>query len=554
MLRKIRISNYALIDELSIEFTNGLTIITGETGAGKSILLGAMQLLLGERADTGVLRESGRKCIVEGTFSTDGFDLSDFFEDNNLDFEQACIVRREINPAGKSRAFINDTPVNLAQLKGLAAQLIDIHSQHDSLLLETVQFQTRILDAFAGSQHLFAQYNQAYQQWKTEKKLLEALKQEEARSAAEHDFLQFQYQELADMQLQANESVLLEEEFNLLEHSTEILKQVGRAEALLDGEQESILTNLRQLVQVLGPVGAYTRNGTEIIERVRAAGIELRDLLGELQLLRENTATDPQRHETVIARLDRINHLLGKHRLQSSDELLQLQHQLSERLQNQSLQGESIRQKEISTEALFQLLLQLASALHKKRVEASSDFCKQVKNLLKKLGMPDAMLEVKIGALEEPAQGGMDQITFLFSANKGSGAKEIQKVASGGELSRLMLVLKKLVARSIALPTIIFDEIDTGVSGLLADAMGEILKEMANDMQVIVITHLPQIASKANEHLKVVKTTKLGATFTDVIRLEPKERVSEIAGMLSGRELSGEAISNAEILLGIRKK
>lgn len=554
MLRKISISNYALIDELQLEFGPGLTIITGETGAGKSILLGALQLLLGQRADTGVLRDPAKKCIVEGTFITDAFDLSSFFEEHDLDHDKVCIVRREFNAAGKSRAFINDTPVNLTQIRELSAKLIDIHSQHDHLQLESSVFQTALLDAFAGNHELYQSYRKTYLNWKDASRALELLREAEARNAAEFDYLQFQYQELDAAALIPDESEKLEEEFRRLDHATEIIKQTSRAEAMLDSDEHNILGAIRQLIQLLSPVARYTKQGEDISSRLQTVQVEMRDILDELAQFREKSGADPQNLEQISARLDRINHLLGKHRVKNSNELISIREQLRQKLNQHTEQGSQIIARETETEALRQAVYKLSASLSSARTSAIPALVKQGEQLLARLGMPSAVLKVILQQLDQPGQYGADQVNFLFSANQGASPREIQKVASGGELSRLMLALKKMIARSVALPTIIFDEIDTGISGALADAMGDLLKEMSADMQVLAITHLPQIASKADEHLKVIKATKSKITTTQVVRLNRNERIEEIAAMLSGKELSGEAISNAETLLGLRKK
>lgn len=554
MLQKISVHNYALIDELHLDFDQGLTIITGETGAGKSILLGALQLLLGERADTSVLLDTGRKCIIEGIFKTDKLNLTEFFLKHDLDEENLCILRREINAKGKSRAFVNDTPVNLSQLKELGGQLVDIHSQHDNLLLETSAFQTRLVDAFAGNQTLFKTYQKEFMDWKELNAELIKKKENAARIAAEQDFLNFQIQELEGMRLEPNESAILEEEFRRLDHATEIVRQLSQAEHLLESESGGILAYIRQLSNLISPLAKYTQQGAELGSRIHAVDIELRDIHNELQDFRELSEADPERLENIGKRLDKINHLLGKHRLTHSDELIRLCEKMSDQLKWHSEQESRIESLESEMREKEKHVEHLANELHESRKRAIPEIQDKILNLLKRMGMPESKIEIRLEELEKPGFYGSDKVSIYFTANAGIEPREIHKVASGGELSRLMLALKKIIAQSVALPSIVFDEIDTGVSGALADAMGEVLQEMAGDLQVITITHLPQIASKANDHLKVVKTTISGGARTEVRRLNKKERIAEIAGMLSGKELSGEAISNAETLLGIRKK
>ncbi len=551
MLQRLSIRNYALIQELSIELRPGFTIITGETGAGKSILLGALALLLGERADPTVLRDSSKKCVVEALLLVDQYNLSDFFKSNDLDEESICIIRREINPAGKSRAFINDTPVNLNQLRELGARLIDIHSQHDTLLLNSSSFQLQLVDAPAGNASILNQYREIFSSWKKKKKELDDLRSEEARMQSEQDFLQFQFDELENAQLRPNEFQQIEDEYSALSHAEEIKIQLAAASLALDDENHGVVTGLRQVLLSLQQAAKYSPNIQVLHERVQSVMIEVRDILSETDHLADHHEADPKRLDELRLRLDQLNHLLNKHRCSNSDELIELQQQFEQRLNQTAGLGEDIIRLQKELDQLYNEVLQLAETISSNRKSVIPIIVQESTHLLSRLGMPKTQLHIELSKRELPDQNGIDKVNVLFSANAGSSMQELSKVASGGELSRLMLSLKKIIAGSVSLPTIVFDEIDTGVSGAVADSMGEILKEMGTELQVIAITHLPQIASKGDDHLKVIKSTSGKETTSQIIRLNETERIDEIAGMLSGKELSDAAISNARSLLGI---
>ncbi|MFM2285196.1 MAG: hypothetical protein RLZZ543_693 [Bacteroidota bacterium] len=551
MLQRLSIRNYALITELSIDLRPGLTIITGETGAGKSILLGALAMLLGERADPSVLRDATQKCVVEAHINISKYQLSDFFQHNDLDEEASCIIRREINPAGKSRAFINDTPVNLNQLKELGARLIDIHSQHDTLLLNSSAFQLQLLDAPAGNAALLQKYRELFANWKRKKKEVEDLKAAEAQLRAEQDFLQFQFDELESARIQANELQIIEDEFSALSHAEDIRLHFSTAIAQLENEERGIVTSLKQVQQAFQQAAKYSSSAASLLERIQSVSIELKDILAETEHQSEQLDANPQRLEELRSRLDLINHLLNKHRCQTSDALMDLQQQFQERLDKAASVGTDLERLEIELSEEHKELIKHAKAISAKRAEVIPGIVKESTRLLTRLGMPKTQLIIELGEKEQPELNGMDKVKVLFSANAGSTPQELSKVASGGELSRFMLSLKKIIAGSVALPTIIFDEIDTGVSGAVADSMGEILKEMGSELQVLAITHLPQIASKGNDHLKVIKSSNAKETSSQLIRLNESERIDEIAAMLSGKELSEAAISNARSLLGM---
>jgi DNA repair protein RecN (Recombination protein N) len=551
MLQRLSIQNYALIQELSIDLRSGLTIITGETGAGKSILLGALGLLLGDRADPSVLRDASKKCIVEAQLHIEKYKLNDFFKSHDLDMEPICILRREINPAGKSRAFINDTPVNLIQLKEIGARLIDIHSQHDTLLLNSSVFQLQLLDGPASNASLLQIYRDLFALWKKKKKELEDLRSEEIKLRSELDFLQFQFDELEQAAILPNEFGELEAEFSILSHAEEIKIQLTQALHLLDGENHSVNVGLKQALQSFQQAARYSNNLSSIQERIQSIHIELRDVIVETEHLAEKLDADPKRLEIIRTRLDLLNHLLNKHRVSSSDELVELKYQFEERINQATSVGQDLERLDKELDVIYQELLQKAESISSSRKAVIPKLIKESTRLLDRLGMPKTTLSIDLNRREQPDYNGLDKVTVLFSANAGSSPQELSKVASGGELSRLMLSLKKILAGSVSLPTIIFDEIDTGVSGAVADSMGDILKEMGEEMQVLAITHLPQIASKGNDHLKVIKFTHGKETSSQLIRLQEKERIDEIAGMLSGKELSEAALSNARSLLGL---
>jgi len=551
MLQRLSIQNYALIQELSIDVRSGLTIITGETGAGKSILLGALGLLLGDRADPSVLRDASKKCIVEAQLHIEKYKLNDFFKSHDLDMEPICILRREINPAGKSRAFINDTPVNLNQLKEIGARLIDIHSQHDTLLLNSSVFQLQLLDGPASNSSLLQIYRELFALWKKKKKELEDLRLEEIKLRSELDFLQFQFDELEQAAIRPNEFVELEAEFSILSHAEEIKIQLTQALHLLDGENQSVNAGMKQAINSFQQAARYSNNLSSIQERIQSIHIELRDVIVETENLAEKLEADPKRLEIIRTRLDLLNHLLNKHRVSSSDELVELKQQFEERINQATSVGQDLERLDKELDGVYHELIQKAESISSSRKAVIPKLIKESTRLLDRLGMPKTTLSIELNRREQPDFNGLDKVTTLFSANAGSAPQELSKVASGGELSRLMLSLKKILAGSVSLPTIIFDEIDTGVSGAVADSMGDILKEMGEEMQVLAITHLPQIASKGNDHLKVVKITVGKETSSQLIRLQEKDRIEEIASMLSGKELSEAAISNARSLLGL---
>ncbi len=552
MLQKLSVRNFALIRELDLDFKKGFTIITGETGAGKSILLGAIHLILGDRAETSVLRDKDAKCIIEAKFNIKGYDLKSFFMENDLDEESECIIRREISPVGKSRSFINDTPVNLQQLKTLGASLIDIHSQHDTLLLNNAGFRIQLIDGPAGCTQLRNQYAEVFQRWKKKDQLLRQLIEQEARIAQEKDYLSFQLNELLEANLNQGELQNAESDFQTLSHASEIRVHLEHAIQITEAESDGILVLLNKLNQSLKQAARYNSGAEQLLNRSQSILLEFRDLAFELNRENDRCESDPQKLEELSKRIDTINRLIQKHRVSSDIELIELQNQIEIRLTEADNLTSKIEEQQASVDAEMEQMKLLASELHAKRISISGNLESRLIELLSALGMPSSTIKIDVIEKEQFDINGKNDIRILFSANKGSVPAEISKVASGGELSRLMLCLKKIMASSVALPTIIFDEIDTGVSGAIADGMGEMLHEMGRDMQVISITHLPQIASKGSDHLKVQKSGDENSTETRISRLSKEQRIDEIAGMLSGKKLSEAARSNAKALLKIK--
>ena len=551
MLKQLSVKNYILIDELDIRLEKGLGIITGETGAGKSILLGALGLMLGQRADVGELLDKKKKCIIEGVFDVQAYQMKTFFEEKELDYADECTIRREINPEGKSRAFVNDTPVNLTTLKELSSRLVDIHSQHESLLLGNRSFQLNVLDAYAGNQDLLKAYKSNFTTWKQSEKAYLALLDEEAKSKSDFDYLNFQYNEISALKLKDGEQVSLESEQQKLEHGEEIVEQLNRSVMLIRDGDENAVAQLSLVHQLLQGIKKFDDQFETQSDRIQSVLIELKDIHAELEDAIGKLQLDPKRLEEVNERLSFIYNLQKKHRLQSIEELLQFEEELSQKLQRiSSFEDEILRLKKEVDEKKSQLL-KSGNALTASRKKAIPALEKEVTQQLSELAMPHAML--RIALIEENENtftaDGMEKIQFLFSANKGGDFKELAKVASGGEMSRLMLCIKSIMARLTAMPTVIFDEIDTGISGETAARVGAILKQMAKDHQVLAITHLPQIASKGNTHFLVYKEVKKSSTRSQLRILNDGERLNEIARMLSGEVLTDAALDNARVLL-----
>jgi len=550
MLRHLSITNYALIDALSIDFPQGLTIITGETGAGKSILLGALGLLLGQRADTQALQDKSKKCVVEAEFDLGGYGLKKLFEANDLDYADRTVIRREINPEGKSRAFVNDTPVNLALLKELGLRLVDVHSQHETLTLNDSAFQLEVLDAFAGNAALLQQYKEEFRRWKKLQAGLDELQSREAQAKKDLDYFQFQFEELDSAKLQAGEQAGMESELETLENAETIKSGLSSSAQALDGGEQNLLSSLAAVKTTLAQLAKYNPQIAQLSERASGSYIELKDLARELENLESSIVHDPARAEVLQEKLDAIYRLQQKHNVKTVEELIVLREELSEKISAIGSLEEQIAKTQKEVSAAEKQLLASGEKLRKKRTDAAPKIEKAIRELLAELGMPKAELIVELAPAAHPRESGLDQVTLLFSANKGSAPKPLDKVASGGELSRLMLSLKALITKLTSLPTIIFDEIDTGISGDIAGRAGGIMAQMAGSMQVIVITHLPQVASKGESHLFVYKKEESKRTVTRIKALGKEERVQEIAKMLSAGKPGEAALENAKELLG----
>ena len=553
MIQQLSIRNYALIEQLELNFKSQLTTITGETGSGKSILLGALGLILGKRADTTALQDKEKKCVVEGTFDLKdyarNYSINDFFRRYDLDYDHLTVIRREITPSGRSRAFINDTPVNLNQLRELTTQLVDIHSQHETLELGTTQFQRTVLDIYAGNEELLRKYTENYRAYKQLQDELKELREREHRAQQDADYYQFQYDELEQAELKAGEEQALELELKTLSNSEEIKRTLNSVSDLMNEGSGNVVASLQQARQLLSKVSEWVSDGESLESRLESAYIEISDLSYELSALIEKVDLDPRRLEVVNERLDVLNGLFQKHKVDDADGLIKLRDELEVRIAGIGSLAKQIVQKEAAVKASESDLIALADKLSDKRKKKAPALQKEVHNLLKQLAMPNAELDVKCIALPEPGPHGSDQVEFHFKANKGGHFNEIGKVASGGELSRLMLTIKSILARVKTLPTVIFDEIDTGISGDVADKTGNILSDMASTIQVIAITHLPQMASKGQHHWRVFKDHSGKSTVTQVVTLDEEGRVDEIAKMLSGEDLTEAARENARVLL-----
>jgi DNA repair protein RecN (Recombination protein N) len=549
MLVKLFVQNYALIKDLDVELEDGLTIITGETGAGKSILLGALSLILGSRADTSVLLEKNEKCIVEGTFKIGEYDLTDFFISNELDFEPITILRREINPAGKSRAFINDTPVTVNLLKELGERLIDIHSQHQTLMLNDNSFQLNVIDSFAGTARLKDNYRKIYHNFRRLKKEYDAAREKADKNQADLEYYQYQLNQLEEAKLTEGEQEELEKEQEMLSHAEEIKLGLDNASALFSAESNSVLTLLREARLNIAKIKEFLPQGEEILARADSSYIELNDLVGELEKIAASIDADPQKLAHVNDRLDTIYSLMQKHRSETLSALIIKREEIRHLVKSIITGDERITELEVLLQHETETLAKFSGEISEKRQSVLGDVEKKISDLLKQLGMPNAKFRVIMTRLEDFTPAGIDHADFLFSANKQVEPENLAKTASGGELSRVMLSLKSMLTRKINLPTIIFDEIDAGVSGEVADKVGQILAGMGRYMQVVNITHLPQVAARGDKHYHVYKDDTGDSTITMIKLLTPEERITEVARLLSGSEITETAIKNAKELL-----
>ncbi len=549
MLKYLKISNYALIEHLEMRLEPGFTVITGETGAGKSILLGALGLVLGNRADTGIMMDSGTKCIVEAEFDIEPYSIKPLFEENNIDYDKLTIVRREITPSGKSRAFINDTPVNLGLLKKLGEHLVDIHSQHSSLLLNDPSFQLSVVDSFAGINSRVEAFRKEHDQFTSLQSRLIQMEQDEAEARKEEDYFRFLFEELEKEQLDKIDIGELEEQQKILSHAEEIKEKLYNAvETLIQGD-ENLLSKLREIEKGVEKFSQYHKGIEELNERFGSAIIELEDIAREYGSIEKEIEFNPGLLQELTEKLDMIYRLQHKHNAGSVEELLEIKDDLDKKLQNiSSLSGEIEKIKK-EADKRSSLLSREAEEISRLRKSVFPELEKNTFDFLSRMGMPDGRVKISHKLLDVPGREGIDSVTFLFSANKGIEPNNVSKIASGGELSRLMLSLKSLISEKKLLPTIIFDEIDNGISGDIAGRVGEVMLDASQHMQVIAITHLPQIAGKGSHHHRVYKETGGSTAVTKLRKIEGEERVMEIATMLSGEEQTGTTRETAREFL-----
>lgn len=554
MLRSLYIQNYALIEKLDISFGAGFSVITGETGAGKSIILGAIGLLLGRRAEVKAIRQGASKCVIEARFDISAYGMEPFFEDNELEYEEECILRREVYASGKSRAFINDTPASLVQMKELGEQLIDVHSQHQNLLLNKEGFQLNVLDILSHNDEQLSAYQSLYREWKRAQQELADLIARAEQNKADEDYIRFQLEQLEEANLSAGEQEELEQETDMLSHAEEIKAGLFRVGQLLTSDEGGLLAGLKEsLNTMLGLLKVYSP-ATELAERLESTYIELKDVSQEVSSQEEDVEFNPDRLEEVNDRLNLIYTLQQKHRATTVEELLALAEEYAAKLAAITSYDERIGELTTLCDTLYNKVRKQAAVLTKARTSAAREVEKQMASRLVPLGMPNVRFQVEMGIRKEPGVHGEDTVNFLFSANKNGSLQNISSVASGGEIARVMLSIKAMIAGAVKLPTIVFDEIDTGVSGEIADRMADIMQEMGEqDRQVISITHLPQIAARGCAHYKVYKQDNETETNSHIRRLADEERVEEIAHMLSGATLTEAALNNAKALLGIKR-
>jgi DNA repair protein RecN (Recombination protein N) len=553
MLSRLSIRNYALIEDLDIQFSKGLNILTGETGAGKSIILGALSLILGNRAESRYFFNQQKKCIIEGYFKINDYTLRGFFEENELDYEEESVLRREISSEGKSRAFINDTPVNLNILKQLGELLIDIHSQHATFEINDENFQRLVVDTLAANEALVKEYQKYFKAYRQTQIRLKELKSNSQKVKSELDYLQFQAEELERANLIENEQEVLEQELQALTHAEEIKKNLLFSLNLLSESEQSVISQVKESLFQLQQTGKYLTDGSVLAERLQSCLIEIKDITYEIETLEQHTIINEARSGEISARLSIIYTLQKKHNVNTVDELIEILNSISDRIQAISFSDEEIEKLESETSSLRNELLVISETLSASRDEIIPSIEKNLKETLLEVGMPNALLKIKNILLAEDSLNafGRNTIEFFFSANKGQEPAPMNKIASGGELSRLMLAIKSMISKHIALPTIIFDEIDTGISGEVALKVGAIMENLSQSMQVIAITHLPQIASKGKAHYWVYKDDRDDITHTNIRLLETEERIMEIGKMLSGENPGEAALQHARELLDL---
>lgn len=548
MIRSLSIKNYALIQSLEMSPSPNLNIITGETGAGKSIMLGAVGLLLGNRADTKALFSEEEKCVVEGVFDIKNYKLKELFEAADLDFESECIIRREISPSGKSRAFINDTPVTLDVLKTLGVHLMDVHSQHESLQLGSNEYQLEILDIYAGHQELIAQYQKSYAEFTSAEKTYSRLVKKAQESAKDTDYKQYLYNELAEAQLSAGELELLEEELEILENAEEIKVNLGQLNQLLDESEISLINQLQEGLPLLSSIKGFSKRLEELFERLNSASIELQDIAREIANEQDRVELDPERLQVVKERIDLLFRLQQKHHTNEVTELIALRDELSAALEDVLNIDSEIKKAKAALEEAQKAMLSTGKALTASRQKHAQPFAEAIKALITKLGIENGNISIKITPTE-PNINGLDLVELLFSANKGVQPRELKNVASGGEFSRLIFAVKYLLADKTAMPTIIFDEIDTGVSGEIALQMVSMMKQMAKNHQVVSISHLPQFAAGGDAHYFVYKDHSSDKSVSKIKKLQEEERVLAIAQMIGGEKPGASAMQSAKELL-----
>lgn len=549
MLTSLSIKNYALIDNLHVDFNNGLSIITGETGAGKSILLGGLSLILGKRADLSSLKDTSAKCVIEAVFNISNYDLKSLFEVEDFDYEIQTIIRREILPSGKSRAFVNDSPVNLSSLQTLGARLIDVHSQHQTLQLTSNEFQFQVIDALADNDKSLIAYKSELKSYKKLQKELEELTDFKAEAIKEHDYNLFLLNELVEANLVDGELELFEEEYETLNNIEGIKENLAEGYQLLSDEQLGLINSLTSLKKVFQKLSAFSSKYEVLYHRVDSSLIEMDDLFNEVNDLQEGLDADPKRLEVVDSKLKLLHNLMQKHVASNVSELITVKNELEAKvLVTENLDG-SITKKQEEINSKIKALNVVAKGIYEKRTQVIPELKSQLETILISLGMPNAQFKIDVVSSDTFYANGKDELSFLFSANMGGNFNELKKAASGGELSRIMLAIKSILGKYIQLPTIMFDEIDTGVSGEISNKMGDIMLEMSKTMQVFSITHLPQIAAKGHSHFKVYKEDINNKTQTNLIKLNHDDRIVEIAQMLGGKEMSTSAIAHAKELL-----
>ena len=554
MLKQLYIKNFTLIDELDIGFQPGFSVMTGETGAGKSIILGAIGLLLGNRADAKLVKSGEARCIIEAHFDVSRYELEPFFEQNDIDFdENDCIVHREVNASGKSRAFINDTPVSATLMRELGDRLVDIHSQHQNLLLSKEDFQRSVVDIIAGNATLLGSYQQLFNDYRKAEKAYEDFKTETERNAQSADFMRFQLDELLDAKLQADEQEQLEQQRDTMSHAEDIKSALFEAENLLLGDENGIVSNTQRIARQVGDVASFYPAANELSERLESCRIELKDIADEMNKALDSIDFDPQQLDSIHQRLDLLYSLQQKHQVSSVADLIALRDELQQKIGHIENSDEELAELRKLADDLRHKCVEMAKKLTATREKSARKVEKEVETRLVALGIPNVRFNVELA--EKPLSiDGADKILFLFSANKSTPMQPVSEVASGGEVARVMLSLKAMISGAVKLPTIIFDEIDTGVSGRVAEQMAHIMREMGDhERQVISITHLPQIAAAGSSHYRVSKTETAKGTQTSMVLLTAEERVAEIAQMLSGSEVTSAAIANAKQLLKTKK-